>query len=362
MNRWSRLCQAPERVLPGPGRQAPAGCGSRSNAAPRRRPETARLASREGCQPCYNCRVAGEPPNQSYTRRDVRRLLKITERQLRSWEKQELIEAAAEYGFVDLIALRTLAKLRKNKVPVTKIRRAIAALREKLSEVDNPLVELRLLSEGRNVRVQLGQQVMEPVSGQLLLDFGEEELRKLVSFPGPEAGKATARKREKTRAEAESLFQEALALEQRGATEEAIKVYRRVVEVDAQFAGAFVNLGTIYFTARDLKGAEKCYKSAIEADPQYPLAYFNLGNLYDEFGDRASALMQYQSALKLNPNYSDAHYNIALLFQATGQVLKAVHHWKAYLKLDPGSPWAAIAQRELDRIYRETVVESKKKI
>ena len=53
------------------------------------------------------------------------------------------------------------------------------------------------------------------------------------------------------------------------------------------------------------------------------------------------------------------HYNIALLFQATGQQLKAVHHWKTYLKLDPGSPWATIARRELARVYRDTVVETK---
>ena len=61
----------------------------------------------------------------------------------------------------------------------------------------------------------------------------------------------------------------------------------------------------------------------------------------------------------LNPTYADVHYNIALLYQASGQSLKAVHHWKSYLKLDPMSPWASIARRELERLYRETIVESK---
>jgi len=294
-----------------------------------------------------------------YSRRDVRRLLHITERQLRSWEKQELINAEEPYDFIDLVALRTLLRLRRAKVSSAKIHRAIVALREKLREVENPLVDLRLFSEGRNIRVQLGGQKMEPVSGQLLLDFGEEELRKLVSFPGREAKQAGARERERVRAQADHLFQEALELEQRGATEEACEAYLRVVETDPSFAGAYVNLGTIHFTARDLEQAERYYKLAIEANPQYALAHFNLGNLYDEFGNRADALMQYLSALKLNPNYADAHYNIALLLQSSGQLLKAVSHWKAYLKIDPTSPWAAIARRELDRIYRETVVENK---
>lgn len=304
-------------------------------------------------------RVIGEAPKQVYSRSEVRRLLTLTERQLRSWEKQELIAPAEEYGFVDLLALRTLAKLRKARVSTAKIRSALVALREKLDGVDNPLVELKLFSEGRKIRVQLGRQTMEPDSGQLLFDFGADEIRKLVTFPDQSSREATPPEKEQDRIYADALFQEALGLEQQGDTEEAIRAYRKVIEADPAFAGAFVNLGTIYFTARDFRQAEASYKSAIEADPSYALAYFNLGNLYDEMGDRPVALLQYESALKLNPNYADAHYNIALLYQATGQVLKAVHHWKSYLKLDPMSPWASIARRELDRIYKETVVEKK---
>ncbi len=291
-----------------------------------------------------------------YSRAEVRRLLDVTERQLRSWEKQDLVATTTDYGFVDLLALRTLAKLRKARVSTVKIRQALVALREKLEEVDDPLVELRLFSEGRHIRVQLGGQTMEPVSGQLLLDFKADEIRTLVSFPNDAAQKSAAQQRERDRALADMLFQEALELEQRGAAEDAIQAYLRVVEADPGFAGAHVNLGTIYFTARDYREAETCYKRAIEADPNYALAYFNLGNLYDEMGDRTAALLEYESALKLNANYADAHYNIALLYQASGQSLKAIHHWKSYLKLDPLSPWASIARRELDRIYRETIV------
>lgn len=298
--------------------------------------------------------MVGEPVRQSYSRQEVRRWLKVTERQLRSWERQGLLPKSEQYGFTDLIALRTLVALRNGRVPAGKIRQAVAALRAKLGEQANPLVELKLYSEGKQVRVQIGNQTMEPVTGQLLLDFGPGELRRLVSFPA-RVGTGTGRAAGPA---ADRLFEEALRLEQAGARQEAIEAYQRVLELDPHYAGALLNLGTIYFHARDLARAREYYERAVEADPTYALARFNLANVFDELGRRMEALVHYQAALRLQPDYADAHYNIALLYQATGQWLRAVRHWKIYLKLDPASPWSAIARRELDRLYRETVVET----
>ncbi len=100
-------------------------------------------------------------------------------------------------------------------------------------------------------------------------------------------------------------------------------------------------------------------RRSVEADPAYALAHFNLGNLFDEIGDRTQALLHYMVAIRLNPNYSDAHYNLALLYQGSGQLLRAVRHWKIYLKLDAGSPWAAIARQELDKLREATIVQGR---
>jgi tetratricopeptide (TPR) repeat protein len=302
--------------------------------------------------------VVGQQASERYSRQEVRRWLNVTERQLRSWEKQGLIAKLDSYGFADLIALRSLIKLRKGKVPAEKIRQAVAALRDRLRDVDNPLVELKLYTEGKKVRVQVGGQTMEPVTGQLLLDFGAGELRRMVSFPEKHEAEPSLPARRAVSMAADRLFEEALDLEQRGAVEDAIQVYQQVLQADPYYAGALLNLGTIHFAARDFGKARQYYQQAIDADPNYALARFNLANVFDELGNRLEALLQYQAALKLQPDYADAHYNIALLYQASGQLLRAVRHWKIYLKLDPGSPWAAIARRELERLYRETVVET----
>lgn len=297
---------------------------------------------------------------QHYSRDEVGRLLGVSVRQLRSWERQGLVTSSGSFGFNDILALKTLIGLRANKVPPLQIRRALHALRAKLKDVDNPLTELKIFSHGRKVQVQFAGRKMEPISGQLLLDFDAEEINKLMSFPGRPPDKQ-AQPAMRARREAEHWFEKGLELEQTGApVEEIIGAYTKASEVDPGSAGSLVNLGTIYFNMRDWRKAEFYYRKALEVDPDYALAHFNLGNLCDERGDRAQALTHYTAALRIHPNYADTHYNLALLYQSVGQPLKAVHHWKLYLRLDPVSSWAAIARRELAKLKESTIVRSPK--
>ncbi|MDX2151263.1 MAG: tetratricopeptide repeat protein [Bryobacteraceae bacterium] len=299
--------------------------------------------------------MATSPPKQSFSREEVRRALDVSERQLRTWERQGLIDSSETFAFKDLVALRALSSLWRSKVPRPRIREAIAAVRSKLGEVVNPLTDLRVFADGKRIGVQVAGRKMEPITGQLLFDFDAAELKRLLSFPKAQPGKERHRKHE-----AERWFQRGLDLEQSGAdTEEVVAAYKHAIENDPHSAGALVNLGTVHFNSRAFKEAEGCYKRALEVDPNYPLAHFNLGNLYDEKGDRRRALAHYLAALELNPQYADAHYNIALLYQMSGQTLRAVRHWRVYLKLDPSSSWAVIARRELDKLRAATIVRGR---
>ena len=291
---------------------------------------------------------------QAFSREEARRLLRISEKQLKSWEQQKLVAPASVYGFRELLALRTLIRLRQNRVPPLRIRRAIQALTEKLSGIENPLTELKLYADGKRVRVEIDGRAMEAASGQLLLDFDPAELNRLLQFRAKERPHAERDQRQS----AERWFQRGLDLEQTGAPpEQVIEAYQKAVELDPNSAGALVNLGTIYFNAHQWNEAERYYSQAIEVDPDYSLAHFDFANLCDERGYHARALEHYLTALRLSPNYADAHYNIALLYQSMNQPMKAVRHWIAYLKLDPSSTWATIARRELAKLREATVVQ-----
>ncbi len=291
-------------------------------------------------------------PNEVYSRAAVRRKFGLSERQLRGWEREGLLAPSQTYSFSDLISIQALQKLHDSHIRPRQIGRAMASLRKKL-DVKEPLTELRILSDGRKIAVQIGGQKMEALSGQILFDFDSSSLADVKSFP--ERKRSVNRMRE-----SEAWFQKGLELEETGApVSQAIEAYRKVLELNPEAAGALVNLGTIYYRQRKFGDAEKYYRAAIEADPAYPLAQFNLGNLYDEQGRIPDAMDHYRKALHLNPQYGDAHFNLALLCERAGEALKAVHHWKCYLKLDNSGQWAEIARRQLDRLRQATVIHSR---
>ncbi len=318
---------------------------------------------------CYHCAVLRDhsqhPPVSEaggfYTRRDACRLLKIENRQLRSWERQQLVPELSNYTFSDLLALKRLARLRHEKAHPRRIRQALDSLREYLKLTPQGDQDVQVYKDGRRVCIQIGKQKLEPGSGQLIFDFAEEELNKMLQLPAVPKSSSAIAERLRSKLEADHWFEHGLELEQTGAPyEKIIEAYQKAAELDPQSAGARVNLGTVFFNGHAWADAEKQYKAAIAIDPDYALPHFNLGNLYDERGDVASALDHYNEAIRIYPNYADAHYNLALLNQGLGDIMSAVRHWRAYLKLDPSSTWAQIARRELAKLESATVLPGKR--
>jgi tetratricopeptide (TPR) repeat protein len=302
--------------------------------------------------------VNEQEAGRSFTRKDVCRLLKMDGRQLRIWERQQLIPAAEEYRFSDLLALKTIARLRAEQVPPRMIRQALASLRDYLRAAPNIAGDVRVFKEGRKVQIQIGRQKLDPISGQLIFDFDEHEISKLLHLPSTQKSAEKLADRVRRKIEADRWFEQGLELERRGAPlQEIIEAYSKAAELDPQSAGALVNLGTVFFNGHAWADAEEQYRRALEIDPHYALAHFNLGNLYDEQGDCPGALEHYREALRLQPRYADAHYNLALLCQSQRDVMGAVGHWRAYLKLDSTSQWAEIARRELKKLEAVTVVQ-----
>ena len=297
--------------------------------------------------------MVSKAPQQDYSRADVRRQFRLTERQLKSWERESLVPPLESYSFSDLIAIRTILELRGKGFRSRNIAEAVSSLRRKLDDVKRPLSELRILSDGRKIAVRVAGHKMEALTGQILFDFEAAELGGVRDFPERKQGGDLLR-------ESEVWFQQGLDLEETGApVEKVLEAYQKVVELNPAAAGALVNLGTIHYRQRKFGEAERYYKQAIAADPSYPLAEFNLGNLYDEQGRLPEALNHYKRTLALNPQYADAHFNLALLCERTGDTLKAVLHWKIYLKLDRTGQWAEIARRQLERLREATVIQSR---
>src|SRR6266446_218560 len=157
---------------------------------------------------------------------EVQRILGLTGRQLDYWDRLRLVSPRKEkgnhfYDFRDLIGLRTVKQLVEEGVPANRLRRALAALHEKLSQAHAPLSELRVLSDGKDILVERGGARLEPLSGQFALNFETSELDqkvRVMTRRGPDADEwlATALEYEaegETRAQAIDAYEQALCLD-----------------------------------------------------------------------------------------------------------------------------------------------------
>jgi tetratricopeptide (TPR) repeat protein len=274
-----------------------------------------------------------------FSTEDVQRIVGLTAKQLDYWDRLRLVSPRKEqgnrfYDFRDLIGLRTVKQLVEEGVPASRLRRALAALREKLSHAQAPLAELRVFSDGKDILVERGGARLEPLSGQFALNFETRELgEKVRVMAGPDADEWLAT---------------ALEYEADGKTRaEAIDAYDRALCADPRKPEALINCGTLCYEDGNLRKAAEYFRRALEVDPENALAHFNLGSVLEETGRPEAAREHLRQAVRLQPDYPDAHYNLAFVCEKLGAYAEAQRHWQAFITLDPLSPWCGYARQRL---------------
>jgi tetratricopeptide (TPR) repeat protein len=281
-----------------------------------------------------------------FSRDEVQRILDLTPKQLDYWDRLRLVSSRKEqntrfYNFHDLIGLRTVKQLTENGVPANRLGRALAALRKGILNSHAPLNELRVLSDGRDVIVERDGVRLDPLSGQLVMNFDTRELGEKVRVMSGHS--------------AEELFETALDSETGGRAEESIEAYERALIANPQKFEALINCGTLYYELGNLEKAEGYFRRAVESDSQSSLAHSNLGSVLEEIGHLEEARQHLRSAVRLEPGYSDARYTLALVCEKMNAFAEAREHWQQYVALDPASPWSDFARK---RIAELSVVKS----
>jgi tetratricopeptide (TPR) repeat protein len=278
-------------------------------------------------------------PSDRYSTDEVQRILGLTGKQLDYWERLRLISPRKDvgdrsYDFRDLIGLRTVKQLIEKGVPANRLRRALTALNEKLSQVHAPLSELRVLSDGKDVIVQRGEARLEPLSGQFVLNFETRELDERVRVL---AGRS-----------ADEWFAAALAHEAdaQGRTA-AAEAYEKAICADPHKVEALINCGTLFYEDGKFEKAADYFRRATECEPENSLAQFNLGSVLEELGHWEESREHLREAIRLNSDYPDAHYNLAFVCEKMSEFAEAREHWRAYIKLDPAGPWSDYAKQRL---------------
>ena len=289
-----------------------------------------------------------EPVTDLFTRREVAKLLNVSETRLRSLDRSSIVSPSGTkgrsraYTFQDLIALRATRELLERQVRIKDVARAIGALKQALPRVTRPLQELRIVGDGRRVVVRAEDGSFEAITGQMMLDFQVQSLREdVVRVLRPETSQARART-------AYDLYVQASALDEDPATyAQAEELYERAIRLDPSLAIAYTNLGNIRFRRGDEAAAIDLYRRAIEVDTRQPEAHYNLGYVMLERGDARAATAYFEQALLGDPRFADAHFNLAMAWEQLGERGRARPHWRKYLELEPGGTWSDVAREHL---------------
>jgi tetratricopeptide (TPR) repeat protein len=303
--------------------------------------------------------------DQRFSLRDAARILEVPEARLRALARAGFLTpqrgpiGPVSFGFQDLLVLRTTKGLLESGVPMRRIRRIWASLRDQLA-ADLPLTSISIHTDGEEVVASDGSARWQPDSGQFLLNFEASEIAERAGEPSgpprlrvvagidaptptvdlPRLAVHTEEARAATEADlaltadltAEEWYEAGCELEESN-PEQAREAYQRSIELDPGVADAHVNLGRQLHMAGELGRAEPHYREAVRLAPDDPTPHFNLGVLLEELGRGEEAIHAYRQAVLRDPDFADAHCNLGLLLESLGRRQEAVRHLMAASKL-----------------------------
>lgn len=280
-----------------------------------------------------------------YTVAEVARLFELPESRVRYWSQTDFISPSVRrgarrfYTFQDLISIKVAKELLDAGLPLQRVRRSLDALRCHLPRVDAPLARLRIRSESDKILVEDGDGTFEATTGQLLLDFDVEKLRdrvaEVLTLPWVDGGGERSPNPARSAYEA---FTRGLAEEQEwdgvslGSPHllAAIAAYEEAVELDARFAAAWTNLGSLLACTADLDRARDCFDQALRHDPDQPEAQCNLAELALRTGQVELAISGFRQVLRSDPDQLEAHYGLARALLEVGGKGQALAHLERF--------------------------------
>jgi len=213
----------------------------------------------------------------SYSIKEIKQLFGLSEKTIRRWTEQGIIQASSPDFVYDFNALTQFRRVR----------------------------ELR--AQGHSIR-----QIEAELQGQLNL-FRVEPAR-LARLLTP--------------------FEEALLLHERGDAKAAEHYVEAISEGD-NVAEAYCNLGIINLERGQLSNALDNFTLSLKNDPRHVEAHYNLANLYYDAGDLHLAKLHYEAAAQIEPGFSLVYFNLSLVYHKLGDLSAASSTLEKYRQLEP---------------------------
>jgi tetratricopeptide (TPR) repeat protein len=217
----------------------------------------------------------------NYTVREIKQLFGLSERLIRRWTEQGIIQSSTEKETKDYTYdFRALTQFRRVR---------------------------DLKSQGQSIR-----QIEAELQGQLnLFRAGTGRVSRMLT-----------------------AFEEALILHEQ-ANPKAAEYYLEAINEGDNVAEAYCNLGILNLEQRDFSKALDHFTLSLKCDPRHVEAHYNLANLYYDAGDLQLAKLHYEAATQIEPGFSLVYFNLALVYHKLNEMNAAHAALEKYKQLEP---------------------------
>lgn len=137
-------------------------------------------------------------------------------------------------------------------------------------------------------------------------------------------------------------------------TPEAVKAYKKAVELKPESIDYRYALGSLYWKLFDFENAQNVFLEILKLKPGEPRASFNLGDIYLRNRDAKNAVLHLETAVKAFPEEYDTQFSLGRAYLLLKNYSKAVEHLEKAVKLRPeiseGHYQLAVALRKIGKI------------
>lgn len=294
---------------------------------------------------------------QLYTPAMLCQMLNVSVHDIRRWERLKLIHPVRRvmrlpyFDLAEVTAARTLANLLASGVPVERVSRSLARLQTVMPSLQQPLAQLPMLVQGKEVLYRDETGWLDSTTGQRRLPFLEADtvaestasLEEPTVLPFPEPAS-----RPFPQLTAEEWFQRGCHYAEEGELHHAVEAMRSALVECPTNADYHFHLADVLYRQGKREAAIERYYAAVEHDHDFIEAWTQLGCVLHESAEYPAAQEAFQIALDRHPDFPDAHFHLAQLLERLGDKPAARSHWETYLSFDRQGPWAEIARQHLE--------------
>lgn len=133
-------------------------------------------------------------------------------------------------------------------------------------------------------------------------------------------------------------------------TSEAIKIYKKIIEIEGERADNLGYLGYLYYEKNCFEKAKEYLNKALDKEPDTPFIYFLLGNTYSHTGEIEEAIRAFDLAFLLDFDIASAHLEFAIKYERMGRYKRALREY------------IAANEQGVDEDIEEKIKELEKKI